>query len=486
MNKAELKRQTLSGMFWKMSERILAQLVSLVVSVVLARILMPDDYSIISIVMIFFTIADVIISGGLNTALIQKKDADEKDYDTVFTTCFIASLIIYIIIFFSAPFISRLYKKPLLIPAFRVMGFVVIINAIKSIVTAFTSAKLQFKLFFWATFIGTVISALIGIFMALHGFGPWALIAQHMSNYLIDTIVLLFATKIKLHFRFYKERYKELMSYGWKILAASIISKAYDESLPLITGLRFSTTDLAYYSKGRSFPNFINNAIGSTFSSVLFPIMTKIQDDRKQLLAYTRQFIGVSTFCLFPAMLGFVAISDEFVRIVLTEKWIPASIYIKIFSVTFMLNTIQSGNIQVIKAMGRSDITLKMDIIKKVVFFIVIFVFVYFSADPVMLAWASVVNIVIATIINTFPNKSLIGYSYKLQIQDVSYNLVTSIVMAMIVYYTGKALPVNAWSLLGRIVIGAAVYITLNKLCKNPNYIKVLNLTKGMNKERTA
>ena len=331
MDKKQIKTQALFSAIWKFLERIIAQLVSLVVSIILARILVPEDYSVVSLVAIFFTFANILISGGFNSALIQKKNADETDYSTVLLLCVIFSLVIYALLFFAAPFLASLYGQPLLIPIFRVMGLTLPINAVKSIWCAFISAHLQFKKFFFATIGGTLISAVVGISMAITGFGPWALVAQQMTNALIDTAILTLTTRIGFKFVFSFSRFKELFGYGWKVLVSSFIGTVYSQIVPLVIGVKYTSADLADYTKGKSFPELLSTTTTNTLAAVLFPVLSKFQDSKESLHNYTRLYIRLSSYVAFPLMLGLFAVADSFVSVLLTDKWLFAVHYIKIY-----------------------------------------------------------------------------------------------------------------------------------------------------------
>lgn len=484
MDSNQAKRATISGTIWKFAERSLAQIVSLIVSIILARILSPDDYSVVGIVTIFFVFANVIISGGLNSALIQKKDAEIQDYSTVLVFTLLISIGLYLILFFLAPLISELYEMPILTSVIRVMGLILVFNAFKSVICAYVSNKLLFRKFFVATLFGTIVSAVVGIIMAIKGYGCWALVVQQMTNSLIDTIVLFLVVNIKFSFKFSFNRFKQLFSYGWKIFVSSLIGTIYDETTPLIIGLKYSKADLAYYTKGSSFPNFINSTLSDTFSAVLFPVMSKMQDDKKQLLSYLRKFMQMSTFIIFPLMLGFFAISDNFVYVLLTEKWMSAAVYIRIFCVANMLTIIQKGNIQVIKAIGRSDITLILEIVKKTLYLFVLLFFIFAFNDPVFLAVSVIATSIIATIVNAFPNKKLIGYGYFLQIKDMGLNFLTAVIMAIGVYLL-NLLPVSKVLLLIiQIIAGMIIYFLINYIIKNSSMISIIEEVKKMkNKE---
>ena len=294
-----LKKKAFGGFVWSFGERIGAQLVSLVVQIVLARLLFPDDYAIVGVVTIFFNFANVIIASGLNTALIQKKDSTREDYSTILFVSVGVAVVIYALLFFSAPWIAAAYGLPLIIPVIRIMSLTLLINAVKSILTAFISSTLQFKKLFISTISGTILSAVVGIGMAMAGCGVWALVAQQMINALAGTVMLFITTRFKILWVFSVNSFKELFGYGWKIFVTSIITVLYDEINPIIVGLRFSPTDLSFYTKGKSFPSLLNSTIGNTLSTVLFPVISKVQDDFDAVLAITRKYIRVSSYLIF-------------------------------------------------------------------------------------------------------------------------------------------------------------------------------------------
>ena len=475
---SNIKFKAFSSIIWKILERVAAQGVSLVVSITLARLLIPDDYSVVSIVSIFFVFCNLFISSGFNTALIQKKNADIDDYSSVLWLSLAISVIMYAIMFFSAPYIASLYQKEILVPVIRVMGITFFVSAYKGVLCAHISSALQFKSFFLATISGTVISAIVGILMALNGFGPWALVFQQMTNTVIDTVLLTITSKVKFRFRISFERLKELFRYGWKMFATSIIAVTYDEIKPLIIGIKFKSVDLAYYNKGRSFPQLINSTVTDSISAVLFPVISKVQDDENAVLNITRKYMRVSSYIIFPLLLGFFAVSENFIKIILTEKWIPILPYIKIFTFDYLLNIVQVGNQQSVKAIGRSDIILKLEIVKKTLYFIVVTLFIFFANSPYVIAASSIVCTIIATIVNVYPNVKLIGYAYKKQFMDLLPNMVLAMIMFIIVTFVGR-LNISAMPLLFiQIVVGFISYLLLSIFTKNSNLKYILDLIK--------
>ena len=473
-DKKKLGISALTGVIWKFSERVGAQLVALIVQIILARLLSPEDYSVVGIISIFFAFCTVLITGGLNTALIQKKDADIEDYSTVLHVSMLLAGVLFVLMYFAAPWIADLYDKDILVPAIRIMSLTFFINAFTSVLGAYVSSNLQFKKSFFATLIGSVVSAAVGIGMAMNGFGPWALIAQQMTNAACNAATLYYMARLRFVLRISWDRFKQLFGYGSKIFVTSLISVAYDQINPLIIGLKFTTADLAYYTKGRSFPGLINSSVNDTLSAVLFPVLAKVQDNMDDVLGVTRRYIKISSYIIFPAMVGFFAVAESFVLGVLTEKWLPIVPYIRIFSFTYMFNIIQLGNLQAIKAIGRSDISLLLEVLKKSIYFAIIAVFVYFSDSPIMLAASGILCTVVATIINTYPNRKLIGYSYRHQISDLLPNFMLSAVMGAAVMALGN-LPVAPLLLLViQVLAGAAVYVGLSLLVKNESFFYLL------------
>ncbi|MBP5236511.1 MAG: oligosaccharide flippase family protein, partial [Clostridia bacterium] len=339
----------------------------------------------------------------------------------------------------------------------------------KSVYCAYISANLQFRKFFFATLIGTLASAAVGIGMALNGFGAWSLVAQQVTNTVIDTLILVIITRIGLVFRISVKKLGSLFSYGWKVFVSSLLTTAYSEAVPLFIGIRFTSSDLSFYTKGKLFPSTVSNTTTSTLSAVLFPVLSRFQDDREKLLSATRRFISVTSYVVFPIMLGFFAIADNFVIVLLTDKWADAIYYLRIFCIASMFDMIHSGNCETIKAMGRSDIFLIMEIIKKSTYFAVIAAFLFLGNTPQTLSVAAIVCTGIALTVNSFPNRKLIGYSLKQQAADIVPNLLISVLMCACVMCIGL-IPLGRTALLAiQVVSGALIYLALSLLTKNRN-----------------
>ena len=350
-----------SNMIWRFLEHTGAQLVQFIVAIVLARILSPEDYGTVELVMVFITILNVFVDSGLGTALVQKKNADNIDFSTVFYTNIVFCLVLYAILFITSPFIARFYSNETLTVVIRVLGITILISGVKNIQYSYVSKTLQFKKFFFATLFGTITAAVIGIWMAYHGFGVWALVAQQLINLTIDTIFLWITVNWKPNFVFSFDRLKELFSYGWKILLVGLLDTGYNNLRQLIIGKKYSKADLAFYNKGDLFPKAIIGNLNNAIDSVLLPVMSSEQDDKKLVKLMTRRAIKISTYCIAPLIMGLSVCAPSVVTILLTDKWLPCVPFLRIFCITYMFYPIHTANLNAIKAMGRSDLFLKLE-----------------------------------------------------------------------------------------------------------------------------
>lgn len=483
-NHEQLKKSAFGGMIWKFMERICAQGVAFIVSIVLARLLVPEDYAPIGIVSILIIICNIFVTGGMSDALIRKKDPCAEDFTAVLVVNLTLAVVMYALLYTLAPMIAAVYRMEILVSVIRTMSLSLIIYAIKAVLSAYTSVTLQFRKFFYSTIVGTVISAVVGITLAMKGLGVWALVAQEMTNTAIDTLVLSLSARMPLARRFSFARMMELVRYGWKIMASSVISVIFDYIKPLIVGFRFTPADLSYYNKGDSFPNLINSTLSGTLASVLLPVMAKVQDNKEDILNITRRYVKVSSYVIFPAMLGLFAVAETFIAVLLTEKWLPAVPFLRIFAIIYMFDLIQVGNIQALRAIGRSDVTLILDIIKKSVYFVVILLFVLLSDSAVMLAVSGIVCTMAALIINTFPTTKLIGYKYAYQFMDFLPNLIISVMMGALVLLVGELPLANSILLIMQVAVGVISYVILSIASRNSSFFYLLGFIRQVLQRR--
>lgn len=460
-----MKNKTvLSNLIWRFAERCGAQLVSFIVSVILARLLSPDDYGTVALITVFTTILQVFVDSGLGTALIQKKDADDLDFSTVFFTNIIFCTVLYLGICLCAPLLSKFYDRPEMTPLIRVLGLTVLISGIKNVQQAYVSRKMLFRRFFFATLGGTVTAAVVGITMAYHGWGVWALIAQQLVNLAIDTAILWITVKWRPHKQFSFERLKGLFSYGWKLLVSALLDTAYNDLRQLIIGKMYSSSDLAYYNQGKKFPQLVVSNINTSIDSVLLPSMSAEQDNRSRVRTMTRRAIKTCVYIMAPLMMGLAFTAEPLVRLILTDKWLPCVPFLRIFCITYMFYPIHTANLNAIKAMGRSDLFLRLEIIKKVVGVTLLLSTMWFGV--MTMAYSLLAGSVLGQIINSWPNKRLLEYSYIEQIKDILPSILLAVFMGFCVnLITFLAIPEIAILVL-QVLLGAFVYIAGSILLK--------------------
>lgn len=475
-NDTSMKSKVFSGLFWKFGERIAAQLISLIVSVVLARILLPDDYGVVALVMVFITIANVFVSSGFGNALIQKKDADNLDFSSVFYINILISIVIYIVIFVAAPWIGQFYEMPILTPALRVLGIRIPIAAINTVQQAYVSRNMLFRRFFWSTLFGTLISGVVGIAMAFNGFGVWALVTQYLVSTTVDTLVLWFTVKWRPDRAFSWKRAKDLLAFGWKLLVSGLIDTGYNQLRALIIGKMYTSSDLAYYNQGEKYPSLIVVNINSSISSVLFPAISQFQDDKEKVKQMTRRAIQVSSYVMWPLMIGLAVVAEPLISFLLTDKWLPCVPYLRIFCITYGLWPIHTSNLQALNAMGRSDLFLKLEIIKKIIGVVALLISMQFG--PLAMAGSLIVTGIISTFINSAPNRKLLQYTYFEQMKDMLPALGLALIMALVIYPILWIGLNDVLTIILQIVIGMAVYVLGSKVTKQSSFVYLLDILK--------
>ena len=465
-----------SNFIWRFLERSGAQIVTFIVSIILARLLNPDVYGSIALVTVFITILQVFVDSGLANSLIQKKNVDDLDYSSVFYFNIFVCLVLYGVMFLAAPLISKFYEISELTPIIRVLSITLVISGVKNIQQAYVSKNMLFKRFFWSTISGTIFSAIVGIVMAYCGFGIWALVYQHLVNLLVGTIVLWITVKWRPKLMFSWVRLKRLLSFGWKLLVSSLIDNIYNNIRQLLIGKMYSSSDLGYYNQGKKFPDVIVSNIGTSIDSVLFPTMSEAQDNISEVRLLTRRSIKMSSYLMAPMMVGLACVSKPLTILILTEKWLPCVLYMQIFCIVYLFHPIQSANLNAIKALGRSDVFLMLDIIKRVVSFVVLFTAIWFGVE--VIAYSMLINTLLTLALNSWPNKKLLGYTYKQQIFDIIPPILLACVMGVIVYAISFFdLPVIVMILL-QVTVGIFVYLFGSTVFRFESFIDIVNVIK--------
>lgn len=470
------REKVLAGVIWKFAERIGAQGVGLIISIALARLLSPDAYGTIALIQIFVSILSIFVTSGFGTALMQKKDADNIDYSSVFFFQIGLSVFLYILLFISAPLISNFYEDTSLIKILRVLGLSLVIGGINNIQRAYVSKTLQFKRFFYSTLVGTIVSGIVGVYLAYIGFGVWALVAQQLINPIMDTVILWFTVKWRPSFVFSITRLKRLYSFGWKLLASSLIDVIYNNLYGLLIGKIYDSASLGLYDKGRQFPNLIVSNINGPIQSVLLPTLASEQNNKTLFKSMVRRSIATSSFIIFPMLIGMAAISKPIIIILLTEKWSACIPVMQIMCISMALLPIHTANLQAINALGRSDIFLKLEIIKKFVGITVVILSIPFGLYGMV--WGSVISSVFSMFINAYPNKKLLDYSIFEQLRDIFPAIFLSGVMAGVVLAI-ELLDLNVYvSILIQMMVGVAVYFGLAKLLNLEQFNYLLSIVK--------
>lgn len=472
----------IKNFIWRFAERCGAQLVTFIVSIVLARILTPEDYGTIALVTVFTTILQVFVDSGLGTALIQKKDADDLDFSSVFYFNLMVCFVLYGVMFVAAPFIAKFYGDSTLTSVVRVISLTIVISGVKGIQQAYVSRHMLFKRFFFSTLGGTIFSALLGIGMAYGGCGVWALVAQQLSNAAIDTLILWLTVKWRPKWMFSRKRLTHLLSFGWKLLVSALLDTVYNNLRNLIIGKIYSSSDLAFYNQGDKFPKVIVTNINTSIDSVLLPSMSSVQDNHECVKSMTRRAIKTSTYIMAPLMMGLAFCATSVVQLVLTDKWLPCVPYLRIFCFTYMFWPIHTANLNAINAMGRSDLFLKLEIIKKIMGMILLLGTMRISV--MAMAYSLIVSSILSQIINSWPNRRLLNYSYLEQLKDILPAILLAVGMGCIVSAVQLLGISSAVTLLIQIPLGALIYICGSKMLRLESFEYLLDMIRNFTKRK--
>jgi len=471
----------LSNLIWKFAERICAQLITLIVSIVLARCLLPEDYGMISMVNVFITIADVFVTMGLGQALIQKKDADALDFSSIFYANVLLSIVLYGILYFTAPYIAHFYGNELLKSVIRVMGIRLIVAAVNSVQHAYVSKQMMFRKYFWSTLFGTLLSGIVGIALAYCGAGVWALVAQYMTNSCVDTIVLFFTVDWRPKKLFSFSRVIDLLSYGWKLLFEGVSNTFVTQLRSLIIGKVYTSQELAYYTKGQQFPMLVINNISASISSVLFPAMSKVNDDIGQVKSVMRKAVRISSYVLFPMLCGFAMIAEPFVSLILTDKWLNTVPFLQLFCMNCVLMVGMYPRHEAIKAVGRSDVFMNEHILYRI-FDVVLLILVVKKGVMAIMA-STLVSAVILTFILAYTSRKYTDYRFREQISDVKNSILLTILMAVFVYPISFINMNRYLMMFVQIAAGVTIYVILSVLLKAPEFQMIFKIVQGIFKK---
>ncbi len=480
------KKGISKGFAWKLLERFGVLGTQFVLQIILARILDPGHYGALSMMIIFTTLANVFIQNGFNTALIQNKDVTEEDYSSVFWVSLIIACGLYWVIFVSSPLIAMVYNMEYIITPLRVLALMLFPGALNSVQVAKVSRELDFKKVFISNLGGIVVSGVVGIAVALMGGGLWALVVQTLLNVVVVCIVMRFTVKLKLHLKCNFDRVKMLFAFGWKLLVSSLIDTLYADLRSLVIGVKYDEDTLGYYNRGKQFPQFIINAVNGAVQSVMLPAMSAEQDDKTCVKSMMRNSIMLSAYIIFPVMAGLAAVATPLVSVLLTDKWLPCVPYMQVYCFSLAFYPVHSCNLQAINAMGRSDIFLKLEIIKKSYGLVLLTIAVFCFDSPLAIASTGLITTVISCFVNSHPNKKLIDYSYFEQMKDLLPSMIMAVVMCVTVLIVGTLNFSSIVILFIQIITGVAVYVTLSLIIKPMPYRMSVEIIKKILNKRSA
>lgn len=473
---ATLKQKVVRGSLWSLLERFGRLFVGFGVTLILARLLTPADYGVVALLTIFIAISGSLVDAGFGDALVQKKDASELDFNSVFYLSLALSFAFYLILFFVAPFISRFYAQPILVPILRILALTLVFNSINSVQNAELKRNLLFDRSFKISLIELSTSAMIGVVLAFLGYGPWAIVWSQIGGGLVGVVSRWFIIAWRPKLMFSWTSVRALFHFGWKVTCVSLINKTYINLYGLLIGKLYTPADLALVNKGKNLPSILMSAVDGTINSVAFPAMAQLQDQMDKVRLGMRKMLLCSTFLVFPLMIGLAVCAPSVVFLLFGERWLPCVPYVQIACFGFAVYPFHTINLFTLLALGHSDVFLKVEIIKKIVGVILMVVSIRYSVMVFMLV-TTVVFDPFSVLVNTRPVKKIIGYPLTNQLHDIAPALVGSLLMGCVVYgfgfvspYVHAVVPLHFLavliSLMIQVILGVIVYGSFTWLFK--------------------
>ncbi len=452
-----LKQKIMSGVFWRTLERFGTQGIGLAISMVLARLLGPEEYGTVALLSIFLMVSNVFVDSGFGKALIQRKNADELDFNTIFFFNIFAATVIYCFLFFIAPWVADFYDKPILVLILRISALNLVIGSLNCVQNALLIREMRFHLSFMVSLAGILTHGAVGITLAYLGYGVWSLVFSQLAYTTVSMVARWLLIGWHPRFCFSIERLKNLFGFSSKLLYSELLDTGFNQMYGLLIGKIYSPADLAYYNRGDTLPGMIMGSIQGVIGSVVFPALSSIQDQRDQMKKLMRRALSLASFVAFPAMFGLAAVARPLVALWLSEKWLPAVPYVQIACFTYAFWPVHVANLQVIQACGRSDIFFRMEIAKRII--LVIAILLTFQHGVMALVLGRAATAPIGLLINVWPNKKLIGYSFGEQCKDLfPFLLLASVMAGAVAMLSFLPLP-DGLLLLAQVMLGGLVYL---------------------------
>ena len=463
-------------MIWKTLERYSVMSAQMIVQIIIARLVTPEQYGIVSMMTVFISIATIFIQNGFNMALVQKKDAKEIDVSTAFSINLLIGVGLYILLFFASPAIARFYHEEQITYCLRVLGLILVIGSVNSIQVAVATKNMNFDTLFAGNLVGSIASGIIGIGCALLGMGVWALVIQQLMNKVAVTLVLTFMMKWKPSLAIDKNSAKSMFSFGWKLLTAGMINQIYNELNNLVIGRKYTSGDLAFYNKGKQFPFYITTGIDGSIQSVMFSSFSKNQSNLSVLQAMLRKSIAVNTYIIFPLMAGLALTAEPLTVALLTEKWLPIVPYMRVCCIIYALHPIESAHLQAIAAIGRSDVRLKLEFIKKPIGIVLLILAIPYG--PFAIAISTLITGIIGFFVNVTASCVFVKLPFRKQVKDLIPSVLITMIMGLCVYLIGFISLNNIFMLIVQIFSGAVVYIAVSAIFKPKGYSYIMQIVK--------
>jgi len=470
-----------TSIIMKFIERFGTQIVNIVLNIIMARLLAPSDYGVQGIITVFVILAQVISQNGISNALIQRNKPDELDYSTALDISLVIAFVLYAVLFFLAEPIASFYDVPEVAVYLRVLALILFPGAFNAVYNARVMKNMQFRIVMITGMVVNLSSCLIGVIAAYFGLGVWALIISQMANVCLLFLMMTLMVKAKISFKFSAARAKILMGYGNKIIVASIIDNLYYDFEGLVIGKLYATDALGYFSNARNYPLRVVSSVKDTLAGVIFPALSNEQTNTSRMKEIVRKSIQVFTFILFPMLMGFAAVSEEFICVLLTDKWLPCLVPMRAFCVGFSFLALSSTNIQVIKALGKSDLNLKIELVRKALLLITLLVSLFIWGTIDAIAIASVVAISLTAIMVAYIGGRLIGFPLFDQLLSIMNNVLITIAMLFVLWLVSLVLP-SSWfgylSLFIKIIVGMVSYFGFAWITKNPTFYLLISKCK--------
>jgi len=459
-----LKHKTATGILWNAIDKFAVQGIQFLLGIIIARILSPSDFGLIGMLTIFIVLAQLLIDSGFGKALIQKKNRNDVDFSTVFYFNLLFSIILYFILFFTAPLISQFYNIPTLTILTRVLALSIIINSFSVVQTAKFAIGLEFKKMALINFIAVIISGTIGIIAAYSGFGVWSLVIQTLTKAFIVALLFWIFSRWTPLFVFSFASFKELFHFGSKLLGAGVIATFFQNIYTLLIGKFFSASTLGYYTRGVQFSEFSSGTITSILQNVSFPVLSSLQDDKEKLFAVYKKFVRLSAFIIFPLMTLLALLADPFIRILLTDKWLLTIPILQWLCFARIFTPISTLNMNILNVLGRSDLFLKLDILKIPIMVAILVIALPLGIKAVVIG--SLIDSFIAFFINTYYPGKFFNFGAVSQLKEISKIMLATLLMAAIVFFFCYFMDSMVLKLFSGAILGVSSYLFISKVLK--------------------